>query len=132
MAQETRKFTAEQLVDALRDVVSRRPLDYVYTDEEGFTADGTVVCRYVHGEGPGRTAGCGIGAALHHLGVPLEELSRREGLPAAALEEYWANHKAGIVATAFQRAQDGGATWSAAFDVAMYLHGTLPEALGPA
>jgi hypothetical protein len=69
--------TAEQFRITTREVVAERP-EYVYTIPE--TDDpGEDFCKYVHGDEPG----CVIGHVCHRLGVPLDELAKREGQAAA-------------------------------------------------
>jgi hypothetical protein len=80
------KVSGEKLIDTIREVSNEHP-DYLYEapqdmrDKVAFEA----ACFYVHKSPAGPVAGCIIGAALTRLGVPLDELSKYEGIGAGAV-----------------------------------------------
>jgi hypothetical protein len=105
--------TDAELVDALRMVVAENP-DNVYTAPDHMASGDS--CFYVHyapftGD---LTAGCMVGAALERLGVPLEDLSAAETLPADTVLIRYFPQVSGKTCRLFkwaQRRQDEGKTW---------------------
>jgi hypothetical protein len=106
--------TDAELVDALRMVVAERP-DYVYTVPDHMACGDS--CFYVHyaPDGDEMTPGCMVAVALDRLGVPLEDLSERECVPAdTVLLRYFpqASPKTALLFKWAQRRQDEGKTWA--------------------
>ncbi|MFJ8930622.1 hypothetical protein ACIRLA_28970 [Streptomyces sp. NPDC102364] len=114
------KLTDETALAALRDVVAKRP-EFVYTaplhmvDEQN-----TDRCFYVHTDEDGSlvSAGCAIGAVLHELGVPLEELTKHEDRPAYVMLADVAPQLSVSVRSKLndmQTYQDAGSSWGVAY-----------------
>jgi hypothetical protein len=110
------KLSETQIMDTLREVVAERP-EHVYESPEHMR-NGYETCFYVHvdSEGNDPQPGCLVGVVLHRLGVPLEQLAKREGSGAcvvvSALVETTSD-----VANALdvaQSAQDCEKTWAQA------------------
>jgi hypothetical protein len=79
--------TDEQFTEAIKALVKESP-DKVYARPEHMEAATEAACYYVHTSPEDETQlspGCLIGAALHKVGVPLEELRKHEGQAAWAL-----------------------------------------------
>lgn len=131
LADPRRPVDGTRLIHTLREVVAERP-DYVYIAPEGMAANRYVGsgCLYVHGTGEAATPGCGIGALLHRLGIPLDELRRHEGTGAGRLI-YDLLNVTGPAANAacnlcdvFQDLQDRRFTWGYALNAAEAWAGT--------
>lgn len=115
MTHETYKFSDDQLMKALRETVADRP-GYVYESpyESGPHPSS---CYYVHGDKPG----CGVGAALHRLGVPLRVLGEYENNAADTLINalgMTGDTPARRVYVLFQGHQDNGIPWGEALELA--------------
>ncbi|MFI5877558.1 hypothetical protein ACIBAH_35065 [Streptomyces sp. NPDC051445] len=110
---------------ALKEIVSERPA-YVYAAPE-YMKDAEDInlplCFYVHNDADGNpeSAGCGVGAVLHRLGVPLEELRKYEGRTARQmLKEVISGIDRGtaVVLETFQGEQDEKTPWGEAYEAA--------------
>jgi hypothetical protein len=112
--------TESRVMDVLREVVAERP-DYVYK-APGHQVAGLESCFYVHtdAEGNDPKPGCLVGAVLHRLGVPLEELAEREGTGAyiVASELLCTTMGAAHALDYAQSCQDAGDTWAGALSAA--------------
>lgn len=111
--------TDEQVMEVLKDEVSKRP-DYVYSRPEYMKEIDEASCFYVHQDETGEnvSAGCLVGVVLHRLGVPLEELAKREGKPAARVIPHVVTgitHDMVKVLQDAQYAQDEKNTWGEAY-----------------
>lgn len=110
-------ITAEKLIDTLRAVANEKP-DHVYTAPAHMDKNDS--CYYVHTDPEDNqklSPGCLVGAALHRLGVPLEELKRHEGESAYALLDQLCpgvGHRARCFAGEVQALQDEGTAWGEA------------------
>lgn len=112
------RFTDEQVMTTLRDVVNERP-DYVYEevpcDEETVTD-----CLYVYNNAPS----CLVGHVMHRLGIPLDVLSEHEGespnqfRPALSI-----SYRAADALTKAQDVQDEGDAWADALEAAERVFG---------
>ena len=114
---EIHKFTDSQIIEALRATAEENP-DRVYK-APGHLAGGDLSCFYVHTDpetGDPVSPGCGVGVALHRLGIPLEELAKCEGQAADTVVERLVPRgpygEAARFALIFQTYQDDGATWA--------------------
>lgn len=111
------KFTESQVIDSLRAVAEERP-DHVY-ERPAHMDGGDVSCYYVHTDAETDdpvTPGCGVGVALHRLGLPLEDLAKCEGEAADTVVERLcaggSYGEAAQFALTFQSCQDNGDTWA--------------------
>jgi len=113
-----KKVTYEAVLSALTEVVAAEVPEYSYEPKEG--EEGTR-CFYVWEGQPD----CGVGRALHKLGVPLEALSEHEGVGAQSLLDHLeldeviaTDEQSKYMLRAFQRRQDVGVTWREALKTA--------------
>lgn len=114
---EIHKFTDSQIIEALRATAEENP-DRVYKAPEHLEGE-ALSCFYVHTDpetGDPVSPGCGVGVALHSLGVSLEELAKCEGQAAdTAIERLTPRDpdgEAARFALTFQNYQDDGDTWA--------------------
>jgi hypothetical protein len=111
--------TDEQFIDALKAVVAENP-EHVYTAPEHMMTENTSpsTCFYVHTdpENPDELSpGCVVGAALHRLGVPLEQIRKREFTNARVALDYLLPRLSGVTkdyARDVQAQQDQKKTWA--------------------
>lgn len=121
-----------EVLQALRDVVAEFGSDFVYRNDRGQVADGSVACQYVHRTETGeKTPGCIVGQVYFRLFGEL--LEGFEGTSIAGVNgAIWGNgngkyftERAQDVLTAAQRAQDAGHTWGSALAEAEALAETV-------
>jgi len=115
--------TAVKLAKA---AVAEKGPDFIYTDQNGVTADGRYAeCSNKHAtEDGGWVPGCLVGNMLHRHGVPLDEMPKY-GDAFSTLQElnYFGSgirttEKAEIFMMAAQSNQDNGYTWGEAISAA--------------
>lgn len=109
------------VIATLRAVVAERP-NYVY--QKPAHMDDEYSCLYVHTDADDeekRTPGCVVGHVLNRLGVPLDELEKREGKAAFRVVPDLADMPEGAVdaLSRAQSSQDDSDTWSMALDYAL-------------
>jgi hypothetical protein len=109
----------DQIMTTLREVVAERP-DYVYAAPEHQVDPGNISRFYVHvdEDGGNERPGCLVSVVLNRLGVPLEDLARREGNGAYTVARSLAGVSTRIASalSEAQDAQDSGATWACALE----------------
>ena len=108
----------DEVLEALRAVVAEFGPDHVYVNEAGEVANGTTLCRYVHGrEGDNPQPGCIVGQVFYRLFgtlVPIEGVGV-PGLNYGPRDGYrYFTESAERVLAAAQAVQDLGWTWGAA------------------
>jgi hypothetical protein len=115
------EVTTEQVYRTAREVVAEKP-DYVYINPMGARAGDGANCYYVHGNEPG----CVVGAVLHRLGVPLEELARFESTNGYIVSATLTNmeDRTASFLRKLQWYQDNGRNWLTALSDA---EATFPE-----
>ena len=114
-----------QAIEALRAVVAEAGLDYVYEKPNGND------CFYTWDGKPS----CGVGRALHRLGVPMHVLHLWENSNAYSLCDNDPDEMRPALTTPlgarvfqfFQSRQDDGKTWSDALTAAEYEYNSCPE-----
>lgn len=111
--------TDAQVLETLKQVVSERP-EYVYSAPEYMVGEMTASCFYVHVDEQGQavSAGCGVGALLHRIGVPLEELREHEGKTANQILPHvltGVSRKTAHMLRTFQFLQDEREPWGEAY-----------------
>lgn len=125
---------ADKAIESLRLAVAERGRDYVYSNPDSPTA----ACVYASNGKPM----CGVGLALHKLGIPIEAISRLDACagegPILAdrlhhrqpfLELGWEFTKsAAKVFAAFQEPQDSLEPWGVALTEATDVYDGLDEA----
>jgi hypothetical protein len=123
-------ITDDQLINALRAVVAESP-ETVYSLPDHMEPEYTDACYYVHTDPSDETKlspGCVVGAALDRLGVPLEDLQKREGQGAyVVLNELLPNVSMNALrfASDLQMFQDQRDPWSEALTQAEEMHAAL-------
>lgn len=107
------RFTDEQIMTTLREVVAARP-GYVYEPPDG--PDGASEdCVYLDNGNPS----CLVGHAMIRLGMPADELAMLEGFsPDMQVGAFGVSPKAASALTEAQDAQDKGETWATALEAA--------------
>lgn len=123
-------INADRALELLREAVQQRGAAFVYAPP---TEDDDM-CKYVHADDESgvREVGCGVGAALHAAGVPLDVLEDcdRRGGSIGALATLDVLRPAGVrlddaaaqVLFAFQRHQDTGSSWGESLECATAVH----------
>lgn len=120
----TVRINADRAIELLREAVTERGNDFVYSPPGR-----TTVCKYVHVDGED-VAGCGVGLALHKGGVSLDVLKTLDGIGASSGISAWGvNNKlrdgdveltedAASVLRSFQTRQDMRESWGVALRAA--------------
>ena len=135
----TELITATQAIEALRAVVAEAGPDHIYRIPQGART-----CRYVEQTDGLPVPSCGVAKVLHRLGVPLEELSKWEGVSTDTMQWPTGDRMvpveaqargvtqlltagAATVLQAFQSKQDVNHSWGVALEWAEFEYAQLTE-----
>lgn len=108
-------LTFEKTKQLLREAVAEKGEDYVYKNPS--TQYSHAACEYTHTVEGKTTPGCLVGNVLYRAGVPLKELTLREGsaynlFPTLEQDRIISfDEKASWLLKEAQRRQDNGWTW---------------------